>query len=191
MYRNALERFSGDVRYTIGERAETVMVFFVAAGCSASVRTAVAYTSDYVRAVLGGRMATPEVASHGAGAAAACTTCARSLALCACTGRHLREPPLGRPRRQRRRGGQHGHGAQDIADVDGDVSALHLRVACEDGIWRATDLDSTNGTVLLSGATGEERRLEPHEPVAVASGDELRLGATTRFMVVTGATTAV
>lgn len=85
-------------------------------------------------------------------------------------------------------------GKNVINDVDVDVSREHLRIWREHGTWLAQDLGSTNGSELISGADGsttviaEPRTLreEPSLPaaaVAIESGDKIRLGSTTVFLV--------
>lgn len=80
---------------------------------------------------------------------------------------------------------------------DDEVSAEHLLVFLEDGLWYAQGLSSTNGTVLVSGADGAETLIEPprsgrvpsstYPPVRIDVGDVLRLGSRTSFLVVLGA----
>lgn len=82
---------------------------------------------------------------------------------------------------------------RSIADVDSDVSRRHARIWREEGAWLIEGLGSTNGTFLISGATGEETVIEPPratrpdsyepEPSEIAATDILLLGATTQFMV--------
>ena len=84
-----------------------------------------------------------------------------------------------------------------IADVGSDASRRHARIWREEKRWLVEDLDSTNGTCVISGATGEETIVAPpralrdkdksseDQPAAVelAATDILLLGATTQFMV--------
>ncbi|WP_084105104.1 DUF5684 domain-containing protein [Demequina sp. NBRC 110056] len=54
-----------------------------------------------------------------------------------------------------------------IPDTTRTLSKAHARLDLADGAWTITDLDSTNG-VLLVGAGGEETAIEPGESVALA-----------------------
>jgi hypothetical protein len=59
---------------------------------------------------------------------------------------------------------------------DPGVSRRHATLTrAGDGSYQVTDLDSTNGTALNDGA----HRLAPDEPVALADGDRILLGAWT------------
>ena len=87
-----------------------------------------------------------------------------------------------------------GEGA--VSKVGPDVSGLHARLWCDDaGRWWVEGLGSRNGTVLVSGLTGEETTVEPPAaerrewqaaPVEVAPGDQLRLGESTTFVLIEG-----
>ena len=52
LYRNAVERLSQAAELMPAERAEAVLVLFVAVGCSADVRSSVTYAIDYAHATL-------------------------------------------------------------------------------------------------------------------------------------------
>lgn len=69
-----------------------------------------------------------------------------------------------------------------ITDVGEDASRRHAHVWREDGRWLIEDLGSTNGTAVVSGATGEETVLG-EDPVEIAPTDLVRLGTQTCFMV--------
>jgi FHA domain len=63
---------------------------------------------------------------------------------------------------------------------DSGVSHSHaLLVAGPDGSWSVVDLDSANGT-YLNDATDP---LPPNQPTALASGDQVHLGAWTTLTV--------
>lgn len=190
LYRNAVTRFSKGQGHTTGERAEALLVLFVAVGCSGQVQVAVDYACSYVEKNLGGRMGTPESAvvdstSADAGSAARNGEEPRPLGLVRVRDGYLSGgihwiDPLGA-------GAVIGAmvtGADDIAEVDEDVSAEHVRVAwdAERGGWTVCDLGSTNGTVLVSGADGERVQLEAQQPVELYPGDEITLGASTTFV---------
>ena len=72
-----------------------------------------------------------------------------------------------------------------VCDVDEDVSRTHALVWRENGRWYIQDQHSTNGTIVISGTTGNEISVEPepNAPVEIAATDILCLGATTRFIV--------
>ena len=73
-----------------------------------------------------------------------------------------------------------------LCNVEADVSSRHLRVWFADGAWWASDLGSANGSWLRPASGPSEVRLEPGERHALAPGDELRLGAFTRFVLLVG-----
>lgn len=64
-----------------------------------------------------------------------------------------------------------GKGTQnELVLADDSVSTRHARLAYEDGHWRLTDLDSTNGTFV------EGVRLAPNVPTPLAYGHSVRFG---------------
>lgn len=58
----------------------------------------------------------------------------------------------------------------DIVMEDDSVSASHARLEFDEGAWRITDLDSTNGTFV------ESVRLAPQVPTPLPYGASVRLG---------------
>lgn len=207
LYRNALERLAGAAGHTAGERAEALMVLFVAAGCSADAKVAVAYTLDCARVSYEMRTSTPAAAGVAdVDGASGAGTGLRWVS--ARAGVDASVDPLGleRPFGLMRVSGGYIAGAPhwidpacgagigalamedgDIADVEPDVSAEHARIwRDDDGSWLVEDLGSKNGTVLVDGATGEERRLAARRPVSLRAGDELRLASSTVFVAVEG-----
>ncbi|WP_157555810.1 FHA domain-containing protein, partial [Microbacterium hominis] len=56
-----------------------------------------------------------------------------------------------------------------------DISRSHVEIRAEGEHVLVTDLDTTNGTVLLRGGN-EPVRLHPNEPTMVVTGDVLDLG---------------
>jgi hypothetical protein len=70
----------------------------------------------------------------------------------------------------------------DIVIPDDTVSASHALLEFEDGAWRLTDLESTNGTVV------EGVRLAPEVPTPIQYGSTVRIGAVRlQFREVAGA----
>ena len=171
------------------ERAEAVLVLFVAVGCSADVRSSVTYAIDYAHATCGGATSTP-----------------RSLSTSTVTGEHEAAPahPLGllrvqngyvvsaprwiQPSEQGVEIGALATGEGDITDVGDDVSARHAHVWCDDqNTWYVEDLSSTNGTVVVNGATNVCTQVEPGRSAQLNPGDELRLGESTTYAIFLGA----
>ncbi len=90
-------------------------------------------------------------------------------------------------------------GEHTITDVDPDVSREHARICCNDGGWFIEDLNSTNGTQIISGTDRATRDVipcasvpdgnpspqtaEPAGAVEIDNSDIICLGATTRFLV--------
>jgi hypothetical protein len=57
-----------------------------------------------------------------------------------------------------------------------DISRTHVQIAPEGGQVVATDLNSTNGTVLVRPGARDRQELTPGEPVSVQPGSVLELG---------------
>ena len=66
-------------------------------------------------------------------------------------------------------------GPGDLAVNHVEVSRLHVRLEMRLGQLLATDLGSTNGTVVVSGQSNTE--LKPQSAMALAEGDRLMVGA--------------
>lgn len=62
-----------------------------------------------------------------------------------------------------------------VDSPDQDISRSHVEIRAEGEHVLVTDLDTTNGTVLLRGGN-EPVRLHPNEPTMVVTGDVLDLG---------------
>lgn len=71
-----------------------------------------------------------------------------------------------------------GDGTAVVATDDASVSASHAVVEVRDARLVVTDLDSTNGTLVLD-ADGRERECAPGVPVEVTDGSAIELGAYT------------
>jgi pSer/pThr/pTyr-binding forkhead associated (FHA) protein len=57
-----------------------------------------------------------------------------------------------------------------------DISRTHVEVATEDWQIVVTDLNSTNGTVLVRPGAVDRQQLAPGEPVTVQLGSVMELG---------------
>ena len=78
-------------------------------------------------------------------------------------------------------------GEGDITDVGDDVSARHAHIWCDDsGTWFVEDLSSTNGTVVVNGATSVCIQVEPGRSAQLNPGDELKLGESTTYAILLG-----
>ena len=186
-YRNLLERVAANPGYTDAERAELALVLFVAAGCTASASAAVRYALAYERRAFGEVSPTPaSSALAGAGSASE-----KDVALCLglvriCDGYVVGQPHWVDPVGPGCVMGSLAPGAADVCDVEKDVSSRHLRIWHEDGAWWASDLGSANGSWLRAAGDAGERHLEPGCRQPLVPGDELRLGALTRFVLIEG-----
>ena len=79
-------------------------------------------------------------------------------------------------------------GEGDITDVGAAVSARHAHIWCDDsGAWFVEDLSSTNGTVVVNGATSVCIQVEPGRSARLSPGDELKLGESTTYAILLGA----
>lgn len=189
LYRNALERFAGFPGSLPGERAEALLVLFVAVGCSGNVGEAVSYATGYAQSVFGLRQKTPASAMvAGSWAKGPLAEVPRPLGLVRVEdGLVASDPYWIDPAGEGAEIGALALGTDDISAVAPDVSGHHARVWHEDGRWHVRDLGSTNGSELVSGAGGVAVRLAPGEEAEIHPGDELRLGAATTFICIEGA----
>lgn len=190
LYRNALTRFKLGSGYTTGERAEALMVLFIAVGCSANVPYAVRYITEYVERSFGGRAGTPESSSFDAAAATSNDAPAsHTLGLMRIADGYLTGAPHWiSAASEGVRIGALACGEDDITDVEADVSAEHALVwwDAESACWKVRDLESTNGTRIVRASDGACLELAPGEDAELHAGDELRLGASTAFVVLEG-----
>lgn len=207
-YRNMMERIRDAASLSMGERAEAAFVLLVSAACSGSVRRCVTETQRFIDDMYSGSVRTPEPA-------AGCDLLARG------SNELLPERWLGLVRvvdgmvvgdaqwvPPTAEGAVVGSLALDegaAAQVGPDVSGEHLRLWREDVGWFVQGLGSRNGTVLVSGLTGERTVVEPtHEErrqmrraekaapgveppmFRVFPGDQLELAKSTTFLLVEG-----
>lgn len=202
IYQNILKRLSCESGFTIAERAEMAMILLVSAGCTASVRQAAAHVMDFAKSVHGAGMATPlitpgstpvHLTQEGSSNEAVPTLALMRIANGYLSGNPHWLDSTGR----RTEVGSLANEEGSINDVDPDVSGRHLAIWREDdGSWYAQGLGSKHGTVLVSGVDHAEVAVElpqaerggsaDGDPVKLHPGDELLLGANTRFIVLEG-----
>ena len=71
--------------------------------------------------------------------------------------------------------------------ITDDVSARHAHIWCDaQNIWHVEDLSSTNGTMVVNGATNVCIQVEPGRSAQLNPGDELRLGESTTYAILLG-----
>lgn len=193
LYRNALERFTMGRGYSTGERAEAVLLLFLAVGCSANVRASIAYAESYLRTTVGAYPATPLVDNHTSGCdegSVRLPNAPRPLGLVRVRdGLVAGAPHWVAPHREGVVIGSLALGEYDVTDVASDVSARHAKVWWDEAgqSWLLRDLGSTNGT-FVRGFEDADFVLVPRDTdIALGLGDEVRLGACTMFVVIEGA----
>ena len=178
LYRNALDRLSQAAELMPAERAEAVLVLFVAVGCSADVRSSVNYAIDYAHATCGGGTSTPRSLGISMTAGEREPAPAHPLGLLRVQNSFVVSAPRWiQPSEQGVEIGALATGEGDITDVGDDVSARHAHIWCDaQNIWHVEDLSSTNGTVVVNGATRVCIQVEPGRSAQLNPGDELKLG---------------
>lgn len=189
LYHNALTRLAGSAGMGSYEHAESVMVLFIAAGCSANVRASVTYALDSANTTCAGGTSTPlHVAVAGLSDADERDVAAAPLGLMSIEGDFVAGyPHWVEPSERGIELGALCVGDGDITAVGSDVSARHARLWCNaDGEWFVEDLGSTNGTRIEDGSTGEVRELVAGKPARLRAGDLLGLGAATTFAIMSG-----
>lgn len=202
LYRNVLQRISRESGFTADERAEIAMVLLVTAGCTADVRRAVATAMEFAKTMHGAAMATPLVTPGSAAAQQVAPALEgmpeTTLGLFRVVDGYVSGAPHWlslAPEGVELGALALGEGA--VNDVGPDASARHARVwRAEGGEWYVEGLGSLNGVVVVSGADHEPVVVEPpraerpagfaSQPVPLKPGDELLLGADTRFLVLEG-----
>lgn len=204
IYENTLKRLEHESGFTVDERAEIAMVLFIAVGCTADVRRAVACALGFSESVHGSGMATPLITPSKASLlenAAPLPTPQPTLGLMRVVDGYMSGAPYWlSPDLDEIMIGALALEDNAIHDVGSDVSGQHLKLFHDDaGIWYAEDLGSRNGTKLISGADGSTTTLriprgesngkgagEVVNPIALKPGDELILGSDTHFVVLEG-----
>ena len=189
LYRNALDRLSQAAELMPAERAEAVLVLFVAVGCSADVRSSVNYAIDYAHATCGGGTSTPRSLGMSMTAGEREPAPAHPLGLLRVQNSFVVSAPRWiQPSEQGVEIGALATGEGDITDVGDDVSARHAHIWCDaQNIWHVEDLSSTNGTVVVNGATRVCIQVEPGRSAQLNPGDELKLGESTTYAILFGA----
>lgn len=185
LYRNALERLSQAAELMPAERAEAILVLFVAVGCSADVRSSVTYAIDYAHATRGGDTSTPRSLSTSSVAGEHEVAPAHPLGLlCVQNGYVVSVPRWIQPSEE---GVEIGALATGEGGITDDVSARHAHIWCDaQNIWHVEDLSSTNGTMVVNGATNVCIQVEPGRSAQLNPGDELRLGESTTYAILLG-----
>ncbi|WP_206214739.1 MULTISPECIES: FHA domain-containing protein [unclassified Adlercreutzia] len=211
LYRNMLERIVGENALCVDERAEAAMVLLVTAACTADVRRAVDHAQQFVQTTYGGGLSTPRMAlaSQGEGEASARGEDEAATAPAPVLGLLRVKDGLvvGAPHWLSSAPEGSEVGALALSDgavneVEADVSARHARIwRSGEDVWYVEDLGSRNGTVLVSGLSGDRVEVRPpcegcgsaasavgqmSAPVPVRPGDQLRFGASTTFIVIEG-----
>ena len=189
LYHNALERLSQAAELMPAERAEAILVLFVAVGCSADVRSSVTYAIDYAHATCGGGTSTPRSLGMSLTAGEREPAPAHPLGLLRVQNSFVVSAPRWiQPSEQGVEIGALATGEGDITDVGDDVSARHAHIWCDaQNIWHVEDLSSTNGTVVVNGATRVCIQVEPGRSAQLNPGDELKLGESTTYAILFGA----
>lgn len=188
LYRNAVERLVGEEGLVPGERAEALLVLFVAAGCSGDAREAVSYAMDYARATLGRPVGTPTVSLAKTDGAGERTAPATRLGLIRVEDGYVTGGPHWLPSSgESVEIGALAMGEGDITDVGMGVSGRHLRLwRGETGDWLVEDLGSKNGTELVDGASRVRVRLEAGAATPLRPADELVLAGDTTLVAIEG-----
>lgn len=202
LYRNMMERIACKGSLTADERVEIALVLLVTAACTADVRRAVVEANDFAGKMHGGGLATPPLAPVSQGTALETVQNGadehpRWLGLLHIVdGIVVGAPQWVEPSATGVEVGALALSEGAVSDVGSDVSGRHARLWRDDaGAWWVEGCDSRHGTVLVNGLTGEETIVEPPRgqredwqpsPVSVAPGDQLRLAASTTFLIIEG-----
>lgn len=197
-----MERIACEGSLTADERAEVALVLLVTAACTADVRRAVAEAREFSEKMHGGGLATPPLAPMSQGAAREAVTAGaddrpRWLGLLRIVdGIVAGAPQWVEPTATGAEVGALALTEGAVSEVGPDVSGRHARLWRDDaGAWWVQGCDSRHGTVLVNGLTGEETVVEPPRgqrdgwqasPAPVAPGDQLRLAASTTFLLIEG-----
>ena len=188
--RNVFDRLVCGSGYSEDERADVAMVLFISAGCMGSARKAAAFALEYAQTSHGGRLAaTPAVMMRDDGAedVREIEPLPLSLGLLRVVDGYVKgSPHWVDPGSKEMEIGALALGDGDIADVGAGASAHHARLVREGAAWFVRDLGSTNGTEIVSGATGERSVVHEGAMSRLSAGDRLVLGDDTVFIVIEG-----
>lgn len=188
--RNVFDRLVCGSGYSEDERADVAMVLFISAGCMGSARKAAAFALEYAQTSHGGRLAaTPAIMMRDDDAedAREIEPLPLSLGLLRVVDGYVKgSPHWVDPGSKEIEIGALALGDGDIADVGAGVSAHHARLVREGAAWFVRDLGSTNGTEIVSGATGERMIVHEGSTSRLSAGDRLVLGDDTVFIVIEG-----
>ena len=172
-----------------------MVMAFIAVGCLADPRSAAGQVEQFIRQQLGSDLVTMETSAGSAHTGVTVPTSERPelLGLVRVVDGAVKPPIYALS-----------HDAQGtvigsipvegscITDVEVDVSRQHLIIWQQEGRWWCQGLESTNGTVMISGSNKELitveqprslRRGAKPAPVEIRAGDTLCLGLRTRFLV--------
>lgn len=201
LYDNVLSRLERDNGHTETERMEMAMVLFITAGCTANVRRAAEEVISFSDMMHGAGMATPLVTpkavQQASGMRDRIAQQPTSLVLFRIEDGYLKGEPhwLDHDAGEIEIGSL-ALGDAAITDVDPDVSGTHLKITYDQGTWYAQGAGSSFGTVLIHGTDHAETVIEPprekradgeeYPKVPIRPGDELLLGANTRFLIMEG-----
>lgn len=195
IYLNTVMRVRSAQLTREGDRAVLLVMAFLAAGATSDPRTAANLVDQFTRRSLATALVTLET-SVGQGAAQPATPAATSglLGIVRVVNDAVKPPiyALSADPQGTVVGSIPTEGSC-ITDVEVDVSRRHLIIWRQQGHWWCQGLGSTNGTVLISGATKElvtveaprsmRRGKDQPTPVELQAGDTLCLGISTRFLV--------
>ena len=147
------------------------------------------YAIDYAHATCGGATSTPRSLSTSSVAGEHEVAPAHPLGLLRVQNGYVVSAPRWiQPSEEGVEIGALATGEGDITDVGDDVSACHAHIWCDDsGTWFVEDLSSTNGTVVVNGATSVCIQVEPGRSARLSPGDELKLGESTTYAILLGA----
>ena len=189
LYRNALDRLSQAAELMPAERAEAVLVLFVAVGCSADVRSSVNYAIDYAHATCGGGTSTPRSLGMSLTAGEREPAPAHPLGLLRVQNSFVVSAPRWiQPSEQGVEIGALATGEGDITDVATmsrpamPISGAMLKIS---GTSRTCHPPTE--PVVVNGATSVCIQVEPGRSARLSPGDELKLGESTTYAILLGA----
>ena len=190
LYSNEMRRLAGANFKRENYRSMLLLMLFLATGCLADAKEAVAIVEDYSLHRLSEDIETlsDDYVNLGQGSALAPVT----LGLLRLVG-GVAYPPILALDPNGTIVGSLADGPSAIRDVGSDVSRRHLRIWRSDDIWLCQGMHSTNGTTLISGVDAQPICVEPprsrqsakieYPPQEIREGDRLQLGASTEFLV--------